>query len=125
MAIAQGTIIVGAVAPDADAQGFPIRTAGVIAVDSSGAAHAIERAALRAPGDEILTLEPGGSYDYASGSSLATAHVTGDDRAAAADCAEARRDAQSSPCCVSRFATKAAPSTPVSPSARPPATTIL
>lgn len=76
-AIARGTIIVGAVAPDADAQGFPISTKGVIPVDSSGAAHRSIHAALRAPGEEILTLEPGGSYDYASGSSLATAHVTG------------------------------------------------
>lgn len=76
-AIAHGTIIVGAVAPNAETQGFPISTAGVIAVDSSGKAHRSVRSALRAPGDEILTLEPGGSYDYASGSSLATAHVTG------------------------------------------------
>lgn len=76
-AIAHGAIVVGAVAPDAAAQGFPIRTEGVIAVDSSGPAHASMDAILRAPGDEILTLEPGGSYDYASGSSLATAHVTG------------------------------------------------
>lgn len=76
-AIASGTIVVGAVAPDAETQGFPISTAGVIAVDSIGTTHRSMRATLRAPGDEILTLEPGGSYDYASGSSLATAHVTG------------------------------------------------
>lgn len=76
-AIAHGTIVVGAVAPDATGQGFPISTQGVIAVDSSGPTHLSSNAVLRAPGDEILTLEPGGSYDYASGSSLATAHVTG------------------------------------------------
>ena len=34
-------------------------------------------APLRAPGREILTLLPGGHYDFASGTSLATAHVTG------------------------------------------------
>jgi len=76
-AIARGTIVVGAVAADAEAQGFPIGTAGVIAVDSSGADPPGSAATLHAPGVEILTLEPGGSYDYASGSSLATAHVTG------------------------------------------------
>ena len=32
---------------------------------------------LRAPGREILTLLPGGHYEFASGSSLAAAHVTG------------------------------------------------
>jgi subtilisin family serine protease len=32
---------------------------------------------LRAPGREVVTLVPGGSYDFLSGSSLATAHVTG------------------------------------------------
>jgi subtilisin family serine protease len=32
---------------------------------------------LAAPGRSILTLAPGGGYDYASGSSLATAHVSG------------------------------------------------
>jgi subtilisin family serine protease len=32
---------------------------------------------LHAPGREILTLLPKGHYDFASGSSLAVAHVTG------------------------------------------------
>jgi subtilisin family serine protease len=33
--------------------------------------------ALFAPGKEILTLLPGGRYDFASGDSIATAQVTG------------------------------------------------
>jgi subtilisin family serine protease len=33
--------------------------------------------ALRAPGREVLTLTPGGHYDFVSGSSMAAAHVTG------------------------------------------------
>jgi subtilisin family serine protease len=37
-----------------------------------GAADAV----LRAPGRDILTLEPGGRYDYSSGSSLAAAHAS-------------------------------------------------
>ena len=40
--------------------------------ERSSTAHA-----LLAPGREILTLLPGGRYDFASGSSLAAAHVTG------------------------------------------------
>jgi len=80
-ALAQGTIVVGAVPPDRRLDGFPVGVPGVIAVasaedvpaDNSPAAAGV----LRAPGRDILTLEPGGHYDYASGSSLATAHVTG------------------------------------------------
>ena len=32
---------------------------------------------LAAPGRDVLTLQPGGTYDYASGSSIAAAHVSG------------------------------------------------
>lgn len=75
-AIARGTIVVGAVPPDRRLDGFPAGVAGVVAVDSVEDAPASARV-LRAPGRDILTLEPGGHFDYASGSSLATAHVTG------------------------------------------------
>jgi subtilisin family serine protease len=34
-------------------------------------------ARIRAPGTDVLTTFPGGLYDYASGSSLAAAHVSG------------------------------------------------
>jgi hypothetical protein len=74
----QGIIYVGAVAPPASGliRTFPINIPGVLAVQSaedagSGSAH------LLAPGNGILTLVPGGHYDFASGSSLATAEVTG------------------------------------------------
>lgn len=77
-AIAHGKIIVGAMPGDGNADGFPVGTKAVIAVGSSGdSKQQPERQSLAAPGEEILTLEPGGSYDYASGTSLATAHVTG------------------------------------------------
>lgn len=80
-ALARGTIVVGAVPPDRRLDGFPVGVPGVIAVASAEdhqTADAIAAASvLRAPGRDILTLEPGGHYDYASGSSLATAHVTG------------------------------------------------
>ena len=75
-AIERGIIVVGAVPPDARTDGFPIDVEGVIAVRSSDT-PASDRPSLAAPGRDILTLEPGGHYDYASGSSLATAHVTG------------------------------------------------
>jgi len=75
-AVERGIIVVGAVPPDARMDGFPVDVDGVIAVRSSDS-PAAARPALAAPGRDILTLEPGGHYDYASGSSLATAHVTG------------------------------------------------
>jgi hypothetical protein len=75
-AIERGIIVVGAVPPDSRTDGFPIDVDGVIAVRSSDSPASV-RPSLAAPGRDILTLEPGGHYDYASGSSLATAHVTG------------------------------------------------
>jgi subtilase family protein len=50
--------------------------AGVIEVASSGT-HSPISTVLYAPGREILTLLPGGHYDFASGSSIATAQVSG------------------------------------------------
>jgi hypothetical protein len=73
-ALARGALIVGAVPPEGES-GFPNDVAGVIAVDLDRAST--PPAALVAPGKEILTLVPGGHYDFASGSSLAAAHVSG------------------------------------------------
>ena len=75
-ALKRGIVVVGAVPPDGRTDGFPVGVPGVIAVD------AIERssgsvAVLHAPGREVLTLTPGGHYDFVSGSSLAAAHVSG------------------------------------------------
>ncbi len=74
----RGIIFVGAVPPAADGLGdaFPIDIPGVLAVQSAEDARARSRHLL-APGHGILTLVPGGRYDFASGSSLATAEVTG------------------------------------------------
>lgn len=74
-AIAQGRIVVGAVPADGSLDGFPLGVAGVIAVDSTG--RAPRGGVLEAPGRDILTLVPGGHYDFGSGSSLAAAHVSG------------------------------------------------
>jgi hypothetical protein len=74
-AIKRGIVVVGAVPPDGRGDGFPVGVAGVIAVDT--AERPAGSGALRAPGREVLTLTPGGHYDFVSGSSLAAAHVTG------------------------------------------------
>ncbi len=75
-ALKRGIVVVGAVPLDGRIDGFPVGVPGVIAVDT------IERspasiAVLHAPGREVLTLTPGGHYDFISGSSLAAAHVSG------------------------------------------------
>jgi hypothetical protein len=74
----RGMVFVGSVSPTPVQRlsGFPGGTTGVLVVDSSEVNTARDRALL-APGNEILTLTPEGHYDFASGSSLATAHVTG------------------------------------------------
>ena len=74
----RGIIYVGAAPP---AHGgisatFPIDVPGVLGVQSAEDAARDSRHLL-APGHGILTLVPGGHYDFASGSSLATAEVTG------------------------------------------------
>ncbi len=73
-----GIIYVGAVPParDGPTDTFPIDIPGVLAVQSAEDARAGSRHLL-APGRGILVLVPGGHYDFASGSSLATAEVTG------------------------------------------------
>jgi hypothetical protein len=73
----RGILFVGA-ASSATADGRPglLHKAGVIEVRSSEAPSA-GGFSLHAPGREIMTLLPGGHYDFASGDSIATAQVTG------------------------------------------------
>jgi len=74
----QGIIYVGAVplASSGITHSFPVDVPGVLGVQSAEDAATSSRHLL-APGRGILTLVPGGNYDFASGSSLATAEVTG------------------------------------------------
>jgi len=72
--IQRGIVFVGAASgPGA---GFPQDVPGVLAVSASESGVSTQHR-LHAPGREILTLLPKGHYDFASGSSLAVAHVTG------------------------------------------------
>ncbi|MCR4469782.1 MULTISPECIES: S8 family peptidase [unclassified Burkholderia] len=81
LSVKKGVIVVGAVLPDGDLKAFPVGVPGVIAVDSARATGSAPSVAgsnvLYAPGRDILTLTPGGHYDFVSGSSYATANVTG------------------------------------------------
>jgi subtilisin family serine protease len=72
---AAGAIVVGA-ANEKSADGFPGGVAGVLPVASAEAA-AVQPRWLRAPGRNLVTLVPQGHYDFASGYSLATAHISG------------------------------------------------
>ncbi|AVS70892.1 serine protease [Paracidovorax avenae] len=76
--VGQGRIIVAAVPPGGQRSGFPAGVPGVLAVDSAGAVRTPStEGILLAPGRDILTLQPQGRYDFATGSSMAAAHVSG------------------------------------------------
>ena len=74
--VSRGVIFIAAVPMSGRAEGFPSALPGVISVDRLGATAGDARV-LHAPGTQILTLTPGGHYDFASGSSIAAAHVSG------------------------------------------------
>lgn len=72
----QRRIVVAALPPDGSTRGFPDSAPGVLVVRVSGASPA-PPGVLSAPGNDILTTQPGGGYDFTSGSSMAAAHVSG------------------------------------------------
>lgn len=75
--VRRGVLFVGAAPSDMSGEkpGL-LHLPGVIEVASAGSPSALD-SALYAPGREILTLLPGGHYDFASGDSVATAEVSG------------------------------------------------
>jgi subtilisin family serine protease len=75
-ATALGSIVVGAVPADGRVDGFPAGVHGVLPVDMAEQPTPAA-SALSAPGREVLTLTPQGHYDFATGSSLAAAGVSG------------------------------------------------
>ncbi len=74
--LARGAIVVGAVPADGLRRSFPTDIDGVLAVDAIEAGHHFT-GTIAAPGRDILSLAPDGHYDFYSGSSLATAEVSG------------------------------------------------
>ncbi|HTV86698.1 MAG TPA: S8 family serine peptidase [Dyella sp.] len=72
----EGRIVVAALPPSGSLEGFPDNAPGVIVVRVSSASPA-PPGVLSAPGTDILTTQPGGGYDFTSGSSMAAAHVSG------------------------------------------------
>jgi hypothetical protein len=73
----RGMLFVGAAPADlSEGNEGLLHQPGVIEVASTGN-HSPLGTALYAPGREILTLLPGGHYDFASGDSIATAQVSG------------------------------------------------
>lgn len=71
--IKRGITFVGASA--GSEAGFPTALAGVIA--AGGMEHALPPGALAAPSEHVLTLRPQAQYDFASGTSVAAAELTG------------------------------------------------
>jgi len=75
---ARGISVVVAAPPAADtADRFPASVPTVVAVATSEGAAQWPASAIRAPGIDVLTTFPGNRYDYGSGSSLSSAHVSG------------------------------------------------
>lgn len=80
----KGVVVVAAAAEDKPQPGFPASLPTVIPVVSSDARGHIthppwlsQLSPVAAPGVEILTTTPRAGYNFLSGSSLATAHITG------------------------------------------------
>ncbi len=77
VALDRGIVVVAALSHRRN-PGFPADEPGVIVVGhTTGAGLDTVLPELSAPGDEILVPVPGGGFDYASGSSLAAAQVSG------------------------------------------------
>lgn len=74
-AIHEGIVVVAAAPTDSGFE-FPAKISGVIVVDMNGRTNSMQ-IPIKAPGDDILVPVPAGGYDYASGSSLSAAHVSG------------------------------------------------
>jgi subtilisin family serine protease len=72
-AMKRGAIFVGAAAEPTDA--FPTAIPGVIA--AQGLQKSVKADAFGVPANHILTLRPGGQYDFESGTSVAAAELTG------------------------------------------------
>jgi subtilisin family serine protease len=84
LALERGIVVVAAAPSGNAARAFPASLQGVIGIAGSapaeagnGPPHEARSPFLEAPGVDILTTVPHGSYDFLSGSSLAAAQVSG------------------------------------------------
>lgn len=75
-ALRRNIIVVGAVSPDWPG-GFPAGVNGVIGVTNQNAGDGAARQFVKAPGNQVISAKPASEYDFYSGSSLSTAHVSG------------------------------------------------
>ncbi len=75
-AIAQGITVVGAVDPLRADGGFPASHPGVLAISDENVKH-MKMGTMLAPGRDIPTAVPGGSWGLVNGASFACAHVSG------------------------------------------------
>lgn len=79
-ALKKNILVIGAVHPD-QPQNFPASVTGVIAVGETGHKYSPRYRsigkAVKAPGEKVLSTRPGNEYDFYSGSSLSTAHISG------------------------------------------------
>ncbi len=75
--VKQGRAVVAALPSNGERTGFPAGVPGVIVVGMADNANLAAKGILAAPGKDVLTLQPQGRYDFATGSSMAAAHVSG------------------------------------------------
>lgn len=75
--IKQDRIVIAAQPPQGRRSGFPANVPGVITVGVADSLPTDPDGPLRAPGRDVLTLAPQGRYDFANGSSMAAAHISG------------------------------------------------
>jgi len=69
----KGIVLIG---PSSAVPSFPGDVAQVLGVARSED-HDAPSGVLQAPGRDVMTLAPGGHYDFSSGSSIATGEITG------------------------------------------------
>lgn len=74
-ALSRNIIVVGAASPKWPG-GFPAGVKGIIAV-TDATSDDTQTGFVKAPGNQVISTKPARQYDFYSGSSLATAHVTG------------------------------------------------
>lgn len=76
-ALEEDIVVVGAVHPERSTD-FPASVDGVISVDDTRRKPGENNpAVVRAPGYQVISTRPEGDFDFYSGSSLSTAHVSG------------------------------------------------